>query len=204
MSRGSDPGQIREMLATAQGYAVFGWEGRRIGAFIELGGPDGNRIAIRHDGVVFWRRRLLPITTVAEVLPDQRVVVLTVDKRALGNTEVAPTAVPTSRVPEGYPHSNGGSEDRIERYAAPGESPVMRAADQPTPEPGRRDRRNVEEHLLFVSTSRGYALVEKEGAPPPLGRDIKMSEQGSFLVAKLGPSPLPNDSRICAYLEQTR
>jgi hypothetical protein len=23
---------------------------------------------------------------------------------------------------------------------------------------------------------------------------------GSFLVAKLGPSPLPNDDRICAYL----
>jgi hypothetical protein len=184
------------MLATAQGYTVFGREGRRIGAFIELAGPGGNQIAIRHDGVVFWRRRLLPITAVAEVLCDQRVVVLTVDRRALGNTEAAPIAVSTSRVPEEYPHSGGGWKDRIERYVAPG--------DQPTLEPGRRDRRNAEEHLLFVSTSRGYALVEKEGAPPPLGRDIKMSEQGSFLVAKLGPSPLPNDSRICAYLEQTR
>jgi hypothetical protein len=196
MSRESDPGQIREMLATAQGYTVFGREGRRIGAFIELAGPGGNQIAIRHDGVVFWRRRLLPITTVAEVLCDQRVVVLTVDRRALGNTEAAPIAVSTSRGPEEYPHSGGGWKDRIERYVVP--------ADQPTLEPGRRDRRNAEEHLLFVSTSHGYALVEKEGAPPPLGRDVHMSEQGSFLVAKLGPSPLPNDSRICAYLEQTR
>jgi hypothetical protein len=196
MSGGSDPGQIREMLATAQGYTVFGREGRRIGAFIELAGPGGNQIAIRHDGVVFWRRRLLPITTVAEVLCDQRVIVLTVDRRALGNTEAAPIAVSTSRVPEEYPHSSGGWKNRIERYVAP--------ADQPTLEPGRRDRRGAEEHLLFVSTSRGYALVEKEGAPPPVGRDIEMSEQGSFLVAKLGPSPLPNDSRICAFLEQTR
>src|SRR5712691_7370932 len=89
MSRGSDPGQIRVMLAAAQGYAVLDREGTRIGAFVELTG--GDRIAIRHDGVFVWHRRLLPITTVANVVPDQRAVLLTVDGQALAGTEPPPT-----------------------------------------------------------------------------------------------------------------
>jgi hypothetical protein len=57
---------------------------------------------------------------------------------------------------------------------------------------------------VFISSSRGYALVELDGPPPSLGAEVELPEQpGSLLVAKLGPSPLPNDSRICAYLEQT-
>jgi len=217
------------MLAAAQGYAVFDREGTRIGAFVELAG--GDRIAIRHDGVFVWRRRLLPITTVANVVPDQRAVVLTVDGRALAGTETPPTPAPgTSGIAEEYPHSSGDWQDRIERYLAPVEGqadqadlsrggaehepsphaddtrrPVAREADQPTPEPGRRDQRTAERHLLFISTSGGYALVEREGPPPPLGRGIEMPEQAvSFLVTKLGPSPLPNDPRICAYLEPTK
>ena len=219
------------MLAAAQGYAVLDREGTRIGAFIELAGAGGDRIAIRHDGVFVWHRRLLPVTTVANVVPDQRAVVLTVDGRALAGTETPPTPAPgTSGIAEEYPHSSGDWQDRIERYLAPVEGqadqadlsrdrtehepspnaedtrrPVVREADQPTPEPGRRDRRTAERHLLFISTSGGYALVEREGPPPPLGHGIEIPEQAaSFLVTKLGPSPLPNDPRICAYLEPTR
>ena len=61
-------------------------------------------------------------------------------------------------------------------------------------------------HVTYCSsTSRGYALVELDGSPPPLGQTIRVQEeQGSFLVAKMGPSPLPNDPRVCAYLEQNR
>ena len=60
-------------------------------------------------------------------------------------------------------------------------------------------------HLLFLSTSRGYVLVELDGSSPPLGQKIQVQEEpGSFLVAKLGPSPFPNDPRVCAYLEQNR
>ena len=217
------------MLAAAEGYAVLDREGTRIGAFVELAG--GDRIAIRHDGVFVWRRRLLPITTVAKVVPDQRAVVLTVDGRALAGTETQPTPAPgTSGIAEEYPHSSGDWQDRIERYLAPVEGqadqadlnrggaeyepsphaedtrpPVAREADQPTPEPGRRDQLTAERHLLFISTSVGYALVEREGPPPPLGRGIEIPEQAvSFLVTKLGPSPLPNDPRICAYLEPTK
>jgi len=216
------------MLAAAQGYAVLDREGTRIGAFVELAG--GDRIAIRHDGVFVWRRRLLPITTVENVVPDQRAVVLTVDERALAATETPPNPAPgTSGIAEAYPHSSGDWQDRIKRYVAPVDGqadqadlgrggaehessphaedtrrPVVREADQPTPEPGRGDQRTDERHLLFISTSGGYVLVEREGPPPPLGRGIEMPEQAvSFLVTKLGPSPLPNDPRTCAYLEPT-
>jgi len=201
-----------------------------VGVFIKLAGPGGERIAIRHDGVLLWRRRLLPITTVASVFPEQRAVVLNVDRRTLGSTMAVPDAVAATPLSaeEGADFS-GEWQERIARYVSPGKSeadqanadradaaskpsaesaglerPVMGAARQPTPEPAQSDQRSAARHLLFVSSSRGYALVELEGPPPPLGQDIEVPEHpGSFLVAKLGPSPLPNDPRICAYLEQT-
>jgi hypothetical protein len=201
-----------------------------VGTFIELAGPGGERIAIRHDRVFLWRRRLLPITTVACVFPEQCAVVLNVDRGTLGSTMAAADAVAGSpfSAEEGADFS-GEVQERIARYVSLGESeadqasagradaaskpaaetagperPVTGAAPQPTPEPAQSDQQSPARHLLFVSTSHGYALVELEGPPPPLGQDIEVPEQpGSFLVAKLGPSPLPNDPRICAYLEQT-
>ena len=225
---GSDPGQIRELLATAQGYAVFGREGRRVGVFIELAGPDDERIAIRHDGVLLWRRRLLPITTVATVSPEQRAVALNVDRHTLASTMPAPDAVGTPLSAEEDAHFSGELQERIARYVSRAERegdqvdadradatskpsagtagmerPVAGEAGQPTPESAESDQRSAARHVLLVSTSRGYALVELERPPPALGQNIEVPEQpGSFLVAKLGPSPLPNDPRTCAYLEQ--
>jgi hypothetical protein len=226
---GSDPGQIRELLATAQGYVVFGREGKRIGSLIELVGPAGERIAIRHDGVVLWRRRLLPITFVANVLPERRAVLLNVDRRTLSRTVAAPDALgsPPYSAAEGADCS-GDWHERVARSVAAGENEAdqtkgdrgdpasepsagspgperpTRAAPRATPEPGQRDRSNTAHHLLFVSTPAGYLLVEQVGPPPPLGPDFEVPEQpGSFRVVKLGPSPLPNDPRICAYLEGT-
>ncbi|MFN2627704.1 MAG: hypothetical protein ABR569_03585 [Gaiellaceae bacterium] len=55
-------------------------------------------------------------------------------------------------------------------------------------------------YLVFVWSPHGYELREREGEPPPLGDEIE--EEGTLLnVAKLGPSPLPGDSRLCAYLQ---
>jgi hypothetical protein len=228
MSRGSDPVQIRAMLRTARGYAVFDREGTRIGAFIELAGAGNNRIAIRHEGVFVWRRRLLPITTVANVLPDKRAVMLTVEEPALTSSETPSTSVAgPSAIANEHPRSSADWRDRIERYVVPvegadhadagrgaehepsrnadeGAHSLARDTDRPAPEPGRREQPAAERHLLFVSTPGGYALVEREGPPPSVGRGIELPEQAvSFLVTKLGPSPLPNDSRICAFLEPT-
>jgi hypothetical protein len=57
-------------------------------------------------------------------------------------------------------------------------------------------------YLVFVWTTRGYELREREGDPPTVGDEIE--ENGTTLVvAKLGPSPLPGDDRPCAYLQGT-
>src|SRR5213593_3283750 len=67
-------GEIRELLAAAQGYAVLGRDRKRVGIFIQLPDGDGEQIAIRRDGVLVWRRALLPLATVASVLPERRVI----------------------------------------------------------------------------------------------------------------------------------
>jgi hypothetical protein len=54
-------------------------------------------------------------------------------------------------------------------------------------------------HLLFVWTPRGYELREREGEPPELGTFV--DEDGKRMrVAKIAPSPLPQDERVCVYL----
>jgi hypothetical protein len=215
------------MLEAAHGYAVFNRKGKRIGAFIELAGD--HRIMIRHDGVFVWHARQLPLTAVAHVLPDHRAVVLTLDDLTLADTESPPTPAPaTSGIAEESPLPSGSWRERVDRYVAavegdadepdrsadgaehelspPAEDmrhPVAREADQP-PEPSRKDHGAADRHLLFISTPDGYSLVEREGPPPPLGDRIVIPEQAiSFLVMKLGASPLPDDHRICAYLEPT-
>ena len=54
-------------------------------------------------------------------------------------------------------------------------------------------------YLLFVSKPSGYELREREGEPPSVG-DVVEEEDGRMRVSKLAPSPLPGDSRRCAYL----
>jgi hypothetical protein len=57
-------------------------------------------------------------------------------------------------------------------------------------------------HLLFVTKPSGYELVERDGDVPELGAEIEVGEEGTrFTVAKIGPSPLPQDDRQCAYLQ---
>jgi len=55
-------------------------------------------------------------------------------------------------------------------------------------------------YLLFVWKPSGYELQEREGEPPAIGDEIE--ENGNRqVVSKVGPSPLPGDSRRCAYLQ---
>ena len=54
-------------------------------------------------------------------------------------------------------------------------------------------------HLLFVWTPGGYELVERDGDPPAVGDEVEVNERRAR-VTKIGPSPLPGDSRRCAYL----
>jgi hypothetical protein len=58
-------------------------------------------------------------------------------------------------------------------------------------------------YLLFVSKPTGYELRERDGDPPAVGEELE-EEDVKLRVTKLAPSPLPGDSRRCAYSQQVR
>ena len=67
------------------------------------------------------------------------------------------------------------------------------AQGQPRPDLG---------HLLFVPTYQGYLLLQRSGTAPALGEVLELPDTPGvrLVVAKLALSPLPQDRRVCAYL----
>ncbi|MGZ8717045.1 MAG: hypothetical protein ACXWYO_08045 [Gaiellaceae bacterium] len=55
-------------------------------------------------------------------------------------------------------------------------------------------------HVLFLPTPAGYAVVEADEPPPPVGR-LLLLEDGCFRVLRVGRSPFPRDRRPCLFLE---
>jgi len=55
-------------------------------------------------------------------------------------------------------------------------------------------------YLLFVWKPTGYELREEQGEPPAVGAEVE-ADDATLLVTKIAPSPLPNDSRQCVYLQ---
>ena len=54
------------------------------------------------------------------------------------------------------------------------------------------------QYLLFAWSPSGYELRERDGDPPEIGTEL--TDNGhELVVTKIGPSPLPGDSRPCAY-----
>ena len=54
-------------------------------------------------------------------------------------------------------------------------------------------------HLVFVWRPSGYELREREGDLPAVGDEVE--QDGEMLrVTKVASSPLPRDTRMCAYL----
>jgi len=58
----------------------------------------------------------------------------------------------------------------------------------------------VANYLLFIWKPTGYELHEAEGEVPAVGSEVEQDEQ-KLRVTKVAPSPLPGDSRPCAYLQ---
>ena len=53
-------------------------------------------------------------------------------------------------------------------------------------------------HVLFLWSPKGYTLREGSGEPPSVGDEVEHGEL-TVVVSKLGASPLPGDTRPCAY-----
>jgi hypothetical protein len=88
----------------------------------------------------------------------------------------------------------------------PERPPAAAPAPVAVPAPPRVDRLpdpgpSLDGHLLFLCTPDGYRLLAREGPPPARG-DLLEAEEARFAVLRLGPSPLPEDRRRCAYLER--
>jgi hypothetical protein len=53
-------------------------------------------------------------------------------------------------------------------------------------------------HVLFLWSPNGYTLGNAAGDPPRLGQELENGDL-TVVVAKIGASPLPGDTRPCAY-----
>lgn len=81
-----------------------------------------------------------------------------------------------------------------ERERALATAPAALPAPAPEPEPVVETA-----HVVFVAGDR-YRLVEQEGAAPKPG-DVIAIEGVTYAVRRIGASPLPGDTRRCAYAE---
>jgi hypothetical protein len=57
-------------------------------------------------------------------------------------------------------------------------------------------------YLLFVARPSGYELREEAGDPPAVGSEVE-ADNMKLRVTKIAPSPLPDDPRLCAYVQAT-
>jgi hypothetical protein len=55
-------------------------------------------------------------------------------------------------------------------------------------------------YLLFISKPSGYELREQAGEPPSVGAELE-ADNLKLRVTKVAPSPLPNDPRLCVYVQ---
>jgi hypothetical protein len=53
-------------------------------------------------------------------------------------------------------------------------------------------------HVLFLWSPTGYTLREAAGPPPSVGHELEHGGR-RLVVVKIGASPLPGDTRPCAY-----
>lgn len=57
--------------------------------------------------------------------------------------------------------------------------------------------------LAFAPTPEGFRLLELGGSAPEVGETVELSElDGSLVVTRVGRSPLPFDTRPCAFLDR--
>jgi hypothetical protein len=90
--------------------------------------------------------------------------------------------------------------DMIDALAEVHEQPLHVApdatpADPPVEAQVVQLRSPAQLHLIFVPTPGGYRLAEAAGPAPAVGTPM-----AAGVVSRLGPSPLPGDTRRCAYL----
>lgn len=90
------------------------------------------------------------------------------------------------------------------------ETPVPESKDQTAadyegqPYEQQPDARASRGHLIYAQVAGRYVLVERNGEPPEPDALLELPEIDgeTLLVGRVGRSPLPNDSRPCAFAQQ--
>ena len=93
--------------------------------------------------------------------------------------------------------------DRLDAQRGPAAEREVKAEAEAEVEVEVNEQRGEPEgHVLFVPSSSGYELVERNGMTPSTGERIELDgREGSYAVTRVVRSPLPDDERRCAYLE---
>jgi hypothetical protein len=189
---------LLERLVSVEGADLYDAQGKRLGKFIELVG-GGDQVAIRHEGALVWRRRVLPAAIIAAVLPEhgaRGAVVLNVDHRTLDR------ASETRAVADHLPPAEEGRVSEQELGARLAPYVTGRDSDEDAI-PSTSSQESLERYLLFIPTPHGYQLVEQDGPAPAAFDDVSLpGHDKAFRVIKVARSPLPDDRRMCAYLER--
>jgi len=70
--------------------------------------------------------------------------------------------------------------------------------------PSQRQVEACRGHLIFAQLAGRYVLVERDDEPPEPGTTIEVGEVGEemLLVERVGRSPLPDDLRRCAFVQE--
>ena len=114
-----------------------------------------------------------------------------VDKRALERTDAGSTLdAGASHHGDGDAPGDGAWQERIARYVSVsnggGDDQDREDRERSIEAKERTDQQGDERHLLFVSTSRGYQLVEQDGPAPAAFGDVTVpGHEGLFRVVKV-------------------
>jgi hypothetical protein len=78
----------------------------------------------------------------------------------------------------------------------PEPDPVEPVGEAPAPDPQPAPSAPAAGYVLFVATSSGYRMLEREGAPPRVGEHLELDGTDASVTASRS-SPLPRDERPC-------
>jgi len=102
-------------------------------------------------------------------------------------------------------HSSHEALDAVNRLHDRRRAQVLRLlAGRRTQPSADADNGSDRGHLVFVQLERGYELFERDGGPPARDARLELAAfpDAVFVVTNVGRSPLPNDTRACAFAQR--
>jgi chromosome segregation ATPase len=100
-----------------------------------------------------------------------------------------------------YVEAGNALRTSIERLGSAVADADVRIATRAAADGTDRARFDADAYVAFVPTHEGYRLLAVDSAVPAVGDIVELDGHGCLRVSRLGASPIPLDTRACAYLE---